>query len=202
MQVSTELCGCISDSRIQLKVAHTTWTNLNLFFFLEVIISSVAPFLRLIVQNNLQCILFFKIWLWKGRFYCFFFLLFRRRARLSEKSLLQDVNCTQAMALSRNPTQINAIVLSTTCRVLACFSTMGGKILLRTCQFDSVITSFLFPRLGDHISGLCSICRTDSNESGDKIISVSVHSTEYFMTLAKAIDSTISHLSARAFISC
>lgn len=199
MQVSTELCGCISDSRIQLKVVDTTWTNLNLFFW-----KSLSP-LWLHFWGSLCRIICSVFYFLKPGFeredFIVFFSFFRRRARLSEKSLLQDVNCT----LSRNPTQINATVLSITCRVLACFSTMGGKILLRTCQFDSVITSFLFPQLGDHISGLCSsssICRTDSNESGDKIISVSVHSTEYFMTLAKAIDSTISHLSARTFISC
>lgn len=71
---------------------------------------------------------------------------------------------------------------------------MRGKILLGICQFDSVISSSLFSQVGDHISQLSTrICLTDSNESGDKIISG--QSAEYFMMLAKAIDSKIAHSS-------
>lgn len=49
-------------------------------------------------------------------------------------------------------------------------------------------------RLTTRVSQLSpiSICLTDSNESGDKILLVSVHSTEYFMMPEKAICSTIS----------
>lgn len=62
---------------------------------------------------------------------------------------------------------------------------------------DSVISSSLFSRMGGHIFQVSSsICLTDSNESADKIISASVHSTEYFMTPTKAIGNAVSHFSA------
>lgn len=53
---------------------------------------------------------------------------------------------------------------------------------------------------GDCMSRLSVLrCARHSNESGDKIISVYVHSTEYFMTLAEKFDSTISHIPLLCF---
>lgn len=63
---------------------------------------------------------------------------------------------------------------------------------------DSVISSSLFSRMGGHIFQVSSsICLTDSNESADKIISESVHSTEYFMM--PKLSATPSHISLPCF---